>query len=147
MDAAILQITPWADPVVDAVGHDARSTYVERFWLGILGPSTTWLLRLVAGRLDHDPEGFELDLADTARAPGLGPPDGQPSPRRRALRRTVQFGMARDCGRDGLDVRRRIPPLNRGQVARLPEHLQVDHEDWQHNARITVEDLRRRARR
>jgi hypothetical protein len=30
---------PWIDPVVDRRGHDPRSTYVEQFWLGTLGPS------------------------------------------------------------------------------------------------------------
>ena len=40
-----LTIRPWADPVIDRVGHDPRSSYVEQFWLAILGPSTTWLLR------------------------------------------------------------------------------------------------------
>ena len=36
---ATLTVTPWADPVIDTLGHDPRSPYVERFWLGILGPS------------------------------------------------------------------------------------------------------------
>ena len=27
-----VHVTPWPDPVIDAVGHDARSPYVERFW-------------------------------------------------------------------------------------------------------------------
>jgi hypothetical protein len=35
-----LQILPWSDPVIDQVGYDPRSRYVERFWLGILGPSS-----------------------------------------------------------------------------------------------------------
>jgi hypothetical protein len=39
--ATILPVRPWPDPVIDALGHDPRSAYVERFWLGILGPSTT----------------------------------------------------------------------------------------------------------
>ena len=43
MDAQTLAIRPWPDPVIDAVGHDPRSSYVEHFWLGVLGPSTTWL--------------------------------------------------------------------------------------------------------
>ncbi len=34
-----LHVTPWHDPVVDAVGHDLRSPYVERYWLALLGPS------------------------------------------------------------------------------------------------------------
>src|SRR5258708_8672727 len=40
-----LEIRPWPDELLDTLGHDPRSLYVERFWLGILGPSTTWLLR------------------------------------------------------------------------------------------------------
>ncbi len=44
---AILPVRPWPDGVIDALGHDPRSLYVERFWLGILGPSTTWLLRFL----------------------------------------------------------------------------------------------------
>jgi site-specific DNA recombinase len=35
-----LHVRPWPDPVIDAVGHDPRSTYVERFWLGVLGPAS-----------------------------------------------------------------------------------------------------------
>src|SRR5688572_3024262 len=44
-------------------GHDPRSPYVERFWLGVLGPSTTWLLRCLAYGFDGQPDGFDLDLA------------------------------------------------------------------------------------
>jgi hypothetical protein len=33
-----LRVLPWPDPVIDQVGYDPRSRYVERFWLGILGP-------------------------------------------------------------------------------------------------------------
>jgi len=36
----ILPIRPWPDGVIDALGEDPRSAYVERFWLGILGPQT-----------------------------------------------------------------------------------------------------------
>ena len=40
-----LPIRPWPDPLIEALGFDPRSAYVEQYWLGILGPSTTWLLR------------------------------------------------------------------------------------------------------
>ena len=33
-----LHVVPWSDPVVDQVGYDPRTLYVEQFWLGILGP-------------------------------------------------------------------------------------------------------------
>ncbi len=70
--AGPLTIRPWPDDVIDSLGHDPRSHYVETYWLGILGPSTTWLLRRLVAGLDVNPEGFELDLADTARCLGLG---------------------------------------------------------------------------
>ena len=38
---ATLAVRPWPDPVIDALGHDPRSAYVEQYWLGILGPSST----------------------------------------------------------------------------------------------------------
>ncbi len=35
---SVLPIRPWPDGVIDALGHDPRSAYVEQFWLGVLGP-------------------------------------------------------------------------------------------------------------
>ena len=45
LDELVLHIRPWSDDVVDKLGFDPRSSYVEDFWLPTLGPSTTWLLR------------------------------------------------------------------------------------------------------
>src|SRR5580704_11159477 len=84
-----LHITAWADPVIDTLGHDPRSWYVEQFWLGIIGPTSTWLLRRMVARFDAEPEGFALDLEDTARALGLGGREGRHSPFARALNRCV----------------------------------------------------------
>src|SRR5438132_13015805 len=94
MSVDVLEIRPWPDPVIDALGHDPRSSYVEQFWLGILGPSTTWLLRRIATGLESSPGGFELPLADTARALGLGHMGGRNSPFVRALSRLGQFDLA-----------------------------------------------------
>jgi hypothetical protein len=145
----VLTIQPWSDAVIDRVGHDPRSVYVEQFWLGVLGPSTTWFLRLLAHRLDREPEGFDLDLRATARTLGLGPPHGRGSPLQRSVDRTVRFGLARTVGQDGLDVRRRLPPLNRFQLARLPASLQQAHREWQEQVlgRDRFEETQRRARR
>jgi hypothetical protein len=126
-----LSIRPWADEVVDVLGFDPRSPYVERFWLGVLGPSTTWLLRRTAAGFDHEPEGFELPLAETARALGLGDRGGRHSPFLRSVNRTIQFGMAMVTGPSELSVRRRLPPLARRQVDRLSPALQEAHERWQ----------------
>ena len=58
-----VHVTPWHDPVVDRRGHDPRSVYVEQFWLGVLGPTATWLLRRLVAGFDHQPDGYELDVA------------------------------------------------------------------------------------
>ncbi|CAN5518216.1 hypothetical protein BH20ACT2_BH20ACT2_25480 [soil metagenome] len=142
-------ITPWPDPVIDRIGLDPRSAYVEKFWLGILGPSTTWLIRRLATELEARPAGFKLDLGETARALGLGAKCGRHSPFMRALSRSCQFGLAQSLGGgDGLAVRRKVPPLNRHQVERLPAELRTAHQAWQDDAlrEPSVEHLRRRAR-
>jgi hypothetical protein len=125
-----LAVEPWPDPVIDEVGHDPRSPYVERFWLAILGPSTVWLLRRLADGLDRSPEGFRLDLQETAHAIGVGMRGGRSSPFLRSLDRSCRFGAARLVGHDVLAVRRKLPPLRQGQIARLPEALQREHDRW-----------------
>jgi hypothetical protein len=143
-----LHVRPWPDPVIDAVGHDPRSTYVERFWLGVLGPSTTWLLRRMAAGLEASPAGFDLPLADTARALGLGG-EGRHSPFVRALSRCCQFELALPESDQVLAVRRKLPPLNRRQLVRLPEAVQTEHDAWQtgHLREPEIDKLRRRSRR
>lgn len=128
---AVLQIEPWSDPVIDNLGHDPRSHYVERYWLGVLGPSTTWLLRRMADLFDTAPDGFELDLRETAVSLGLGMRDGRHSPFMRAIDRTCKFGLARRRDTDTLQVRRRIPPVTQGQLKRLPPAVQRQHSQWQ----------------
>src|SRR5260370_32937424 len=93
-----LTLRPWADEVIDSLGFDPRSVYVERFWLGILGPSTTWLLRRVASAFDLAPGGFALDLAEPAQALGLGDKAGRHSPFARALWRPCRSVLARALG-------------------------------------------------
>src|SRR3546814_17427683 len=63
-----ISVRPWPDPVIDQVGHDPRSPYVEQFWLGILGPTATWLLRRLVSGLAESPAGYDLALARPARA-------------------------------------------------------------------------------
>lgn len=36
-----IRISSWSDPLLDQHGHDARSAYVEQFWLPILGPTSS----------------------------------------------------------------------------------------------------------
>lgn len=143
-----LTVLAWPDDVIDAVGHHPCSLYVEEFWLGVLGPSTTFLLRHLVTTLEASPSGYDLPLAVTARRLGLGDKGGRHSPFMRSIARLVQFELATMSDDHTLAVRRRVPPLSRRQVMRLPELLQTAHARWQQEQLRTppVEQMRRRSR-
>lgn len=144
-----LHLTAWVDPLVDRLGHDPRSAYVEQFWLGILGPSTVWFLRHCAHRLDEHADGFDLTLSLLAEQLGIGHRGGRNSPMTRAVLRACRFGAARPVERGILEVRRHLAPLNQRQVERLPEPLRARHAAYQIQelGRDDVENQRARARR
>ncbi len=138
-DALSLRIEPWSDPVIDTVGHDPRSIYVEQFWLPIVGPTATWLLRHLAFGLDASPSGFDLDVGEAAKALGIGGRSGRHSPLQKSISRCVNFDLARRHGDATVLVRRRLPPLPRRLLVRLPAPVQQRHQQWS--------DERLRARR
>lgn len=125
-----LHVRPWPDPVIDEVGYDVRSPYVERFWLPVLGPTASWLIRRLVTRLDEAPDGFELDLALTATELGLGTRTGRHSPFLRSIDRCCRYGAAHLVDEETLRVRRKLPPLTRLQLVRLPEAQQEAHRTW-----------------
>lgn len=144
-----LHVSVWHDPVVDAVGHDPRSPYVERFWLPLLGPSTTLLVRRLAAELEAQPEGFDLPLDDTALALGLGLRGGTTGPFYRAIARTAQFHLTKAMGPASLMVRTKLQTLTHRQTTRLPEALRAEHATWLAQANAVPDEHQRvqRARR
>ena len=86
------------------------------FWLGVLGPTATWLLRRLVAGFDRQPNGYELDVAGTARRARL-------ERQQRAGESVRQGGQAlrhvrrRPRHSDGWAVRRRLPRLQRHLVA------------------------------
>jgi hypothetical protein len=162
-----VHVLPWPDPVIDTLGHDPRSLYVEMFLLPTLGPTTLLLARHLAQRFDESPDGFPLDLMETSLALGLGPREGANSPVARALARLAQFDLARCQPADGAvqalaapapadtdaplsewtvwQVRQAFPPVNRRHLKRLPPSLQATLSSW--TAVHLVEAARQRARR
>ena len=147
---ATLTIKPWADPVIDTLGHDPRSRYAETFWLPTLGPTALLLLRHLADRFDRSPDGVELALADTSSALGLGQREGTSSPIVRTLRRLEQFDLAcEDPHSDMVAVRRNVPPINPRHLRRLPDDVQAAHAEWAEAqlAEAPIAAARRRARR
>jgi hypothetical protein len=128
-DGSTVVVVPWDDPVVDAVGFEVRSAYVELFWLNVLGPTSTWLLRRLVQGLERHPLGYELDLWETARSLGLAYTPGTASPFVRALQRCVLFGVAQPLP-GALAVRRRVPPVTTRQLSRMPDGLRAAHQTW-----------------
>ncbi|HVA42138.1 MAG TPA: hypothetical protein VNF50_01500 [Acidimicrobiales bacterium] len=127
--ADLLRIRPWVDPLVEALGYDPRSDYVEQFWLAALGPSTIFLLRFIARALEDQPEGFDCTGRDLGWALGLGR-SGRSKTLVRSLRRAVDFGMIRLDASGAILVRRRLPPLSQRQISQLPARLQAAHRAW-----------------
>jgi len=146
--ATRFSVEAWSDPVIDQLGHDPRSAYVEKFWLPILGPSSIWLLRRIADGLDRHPSGFDLDLSATAQALGVGMRGGRNSPLLRTFERCCRFGAARMHGSSSVSVRRRLAPLTRSQTERLPDALRVEHGTWLSRPRSSAsfEQIQHRAR-
>lgn len=138
---AVVRLTPWIDPVVDRRGHDPRSVYVEHFWLSVLGPTATWIIRRFVAGFDEQPHGYDLDVAETARALGLSVAKGTASPFARSVQRCVIFGLAAPRS-DGWTVRRRLPSISQRHLLRLPERLQRDHAAWTRTT-VALDELER----
>jgi hypothetical protein len=143
-DSPVVTIRPWLDPVVDEHGVDPRSAYVETYWLSVIGPTATWIMRRFAAGFDEEPSGFTVDLDHTATSMGLSYAKGAHSPFGRALQRCVMFGLAHPLS-DGFAVRRRVPPVAHRHLRKLPPDVQAAHAEWQRaTVRVDAADLERR---
>lgn len=136
-----VHVNPWLDPVVDRRGHDPRSGYVEQFWLGVLGPTATWLMRRLVTGFDHQPDGYLLDVAGTARSLGLSIARGTASPFNKAVSRCVMFGLVQRRTESWI-VRRRVPLVSQRHLGRLPDAVQSEHVQWT-TTTIHLDDLTR----
>lgn len=125
-----LVIQPWPDPIIDTLGHDPRSEYVERFWLPTLGPTSLLLLRRLAAGLQSHEDGITVEVGELSQALGLGYRDGSSSPLLRSFDRLTQFDLACATGDGRYAVRRNVPPVNQRHIRRLPDALQHEHRAW-----------------
>jgi hypothetical protein len=135
-------------------GYDAQSSYVEQFWLPVLGPSTTLFIRHLNIRLERGGEGVIVETALTARALGLGEHPGRHAPFLRAVRRAIDYDLVSVGERDEtspesefpLLVRRLVPPLPKRLAERLPEPLAREHRQALTRSGAEETPLARRAR-
>lgn len=136
-EAGTVTVRPWHDPALADRGVDPRGDYVERFWLGVVGPSVVFLVRRLARGLDEHPGGFTVSLPDTARAIGLSPGLSRNAPISKTIERACMFGLMRRDGPEGLEVRTQLPPLNARQLRRLPLAVRNSHAAW-HGSRTAA---------
>jgi hypothetical protein len=125
--APVLRVEPWADPVVEAVGHDPRSAYAHEFWLPIVGPSGLLVTRKLLERLEAAGGPCDVDTVELASSVGLGPGAGRNSRITATLGRLAGFGLlhvgpAHD-GTSAIVLRTAWAPLTRSQALKLPPAL------------------------
>lgn len=111
----------------ERLGYPPESAYVETFWLPLIGPSATLLLRRLSAWLEPDPNGFSVPIAVLGRYLGLGTGTGRHSPTVRTLARLTNFALAA-IEDDVYRVRGEVPMLDGRQLARLPSGLVTAHE-------------------
>jgi len=112
-------------------GWPIGSTFVEEFWLPILGPSAVALLRWFDRRADHYRRITTLNVADIAVAIGLGDATSKHSPIVRTVERLVRFDAARwdapDASMPELAIYTHLFAVPTRLTVRLPEPLQAEH--------------------
>lgn len=134
-EEAIIHIVPWEDALVEEHGYTIDDPYIEMFWLPILGPTATWLIRRLAGGLQQQPEGYMVDMTDLARGIGVNYTPGRHNPFARGLSRCTMFGAAQQIAvqpHRTIAVRRVLPQLPARHLSRLPHPLRIAHHDWIH---------------
>ena len=125
-----MRVEPWADARAEGFGHRPGSAYIERVWLGALGPSATWAWLHLATVATQAP-GSTLDMADLARSLGLGTALGPNGPLSRTLARLAAFDTLQRAG-EVLVVRRALPDMPYGLLAQRSASARAAHERLAH---------------
>jgi hypothetical protein len=122
-----LEFTPWNDPLIDRRGVSAFSPYVDLFWLPVLGPSATALLKIVNIHFLLRPDNCAFGHDILSAVLGLGAGSSRNAPLPRAINRCVRFGLAKRTGSDSIAMRRFVSPISQHHLSRLPPVLQDRH--------------------
>jgi hypothetical protein len=113
-------------------GWDLNHPYVETFWLPVIGPTSTLMLRYI-GRQDRTLEYTTFDSSELATCLGLGGGStGRNGSVARTVKRLTQFGLASiDSTNDTTDmlvtVVPQVPIVRESLRTRWPEDLRILH--------------------
>lgn len=125
-----LQVTTFTDTDTERWGHPVRSAYTEMFWLPIIGPTTSWLLR----RLQVGDVVVPVPLGLLSLSMGVGVAGGINAPVIRSLSRLVEYGLA-VVDEDRFSVTTHVPRLSAKQLVRLPGPFRQQHEMYERAVR------------
>jgi hypothetical protein len=117
------------------------SVYLEVFWLPILGPAATMLLRRFQMELAMQPDGVTIDLNDVGQELGIGTAESKHAPVRRALSRLMQFGMVTRFSTGQFAVPNVVKELPTHLQPRVSEALQSLGRRWVSAERADDRDL------
>lgn len=122
-----LVVRAWSDQLLDRTGFVPDSEYVEYCWLGVLGPTATWLYRYLGRMVQPPTNELGVDTEDLALSLGLGHGLAANSPLARSIGRLAHFGLAAWTHNHQLAVRRRVSPLSVFQLDRLSRSAVAMH--------------------
>ena len=125
-----MRVAAWLDARTEGFGHRPGSAYIERVWLGALGPSATWAWLHLATVATDAPRST-LDMADLAGSLGLGTGLGPNGPLSRTLGRLAAFDALQRAG-EVLVVRRALPDMPHGLLAQQSPSARAAHERLAH---------------
>jgi hypothetical protein len=118
------------NPRVRWVGFELTDPYVEQCWSGVIGPSSTLLLRrmpvLWAERVPA-----EISASDLGRSIGLGSGTAKSSRVAVTQKRLTACGLVRRAGASDdrhFEVFVEVSPLTPRQLERLPEWTRATHD-------------------
>lgn len=120
-----------SDAETNSLGWDLNHPYLETFWLPVIGPTSTVLLRYV-GRHVRTTSYKPFSGEEIGQALGLSRGTGRNSALAKTFRRLAHFGLvvydsAEDDPNFRITVPSRVPPLTSPRVQKLPEHLRILH--------------------
>ena len=128
----LLTLSVWEDPLVEALGHEPLSRYVEMCWTPVLGPTSILVFRRLGTMARTGMDGAVIDLVDLAVGLGVGEGTGTNSVIRRSLARLVNFDVARWDDPGNLAVRRALWPLPERMARRLGLSARRYHDAYAH---------------
>jgi hypothetical protein len=123
-DQRLLRFEPWSQTHFDRWGSEPRSTYVERFWLPVVGPSSLVLARDIAAGFESSNGAYSVSASHQAAAIGVSE-----SQLHRVLDRLVQFGLAKHVDPNTVALRTAWPVIGTGAIRQLTPPLRQQHCD------------------